>query len=344
MLAQIAQKASRSAGAKIYLREVERVIGALMASSEFWGVITLSCLPVNTVAEIIKELIAEGLVVQKDHSLELTPKGKGEAQVREISPLADGACKACAGRGLDLSAFNKLLNTFREMVQGRPKAIFEYDQGYVTPETTVARVALLAAKGDIKGKDLLIIGDDDLVSVAAALSRLPRRVAVLEIDPRLIRFIQALADSHHLEIEIYRQDVRKRLPAELCRQFDTFLTDPPETIDALELFLTRGLAALKGPCCAGYFGLTFAESSLSKWLALQQILAAKLKVAVTDIIHNFNEYVNWDYLLESVRKDLSFVQVNPLSNWYRSSMYRVETVEGSYWENLDREDLALYPD
>ncbi len=347
MLVQIAEKASGPAGRKIHPREVERVFGALLASSEFWRIVTLSRLPVETVAEIIKVLLDVGLAVQENGALRLTPGGNAQAQARGIVPLIKQTCPECTGRGIDLRPHSELLDQFKELVQNRPDAILEYDQGYVTPETTVARLALLAAKGDLQDKELIILGDDDLVSIAAALSGLPRRVVVLEIDPRLTDFIQTLAGTHHLAIEVYRQDLRRRLPAELCRQFDTFLTDPPETIPALELFLTRGLAALKGPCCAGYFGLTYAESSLAEWLTIQQILAGKLKVAVTDIIHNFNEYVNWNYLLESVRKDLSFVQVSPRANWYFSSMYRIETLvdyEADYdQENRDRENLALYP-
>lgn len=344
MLVRIAEKASRLAGIKIYQREVERVLGALLKSAEFWQVVSFSRLPVGAVVEIIRELINNGLVAPDNGALHLTPRGKKEVQARAIVPPEIRICPECAGRGLAFDAHRELLARFQEMVQQRPDARGEYDQGYVTPETTVARVILLTAKGDLQNKDLIILGDDDLVSVAAALSGLPRRVVVVEIDPRLISFVRSLAAAHNLKIEVYQQDIRKRLPAELCQQFDTFLTDPPETIPALELFLTRGLAALKGPACAGYFGLTYAESSLDHWLTFQQILTTKLKVVVTDIIHNFNEYVNWAYLLDTVRKDLSFVQVKPRLNWYYSSLCRIETRENFYRDNRDREELNLYPE
>lgn len=344
MLDRIAETASRSAGVKIYPRQVERVLSALMLRRQFWPAVTLSRLPVNAVAEIVKEMIACGLAAQKNGVLELTEKGKKEAAARKLAPREESTCPRCSGRGIDVRAFDRLTEEFQEMVQKRPSASREFDQGYVTPQTTVARLALLAARGDIEGKDLIILGDDDLVSVAAALSGLPRRVAVLEIDPRLVDFIHTLSSARNLKIEVYRQDIRNPLPKELCRQFDTFFTDPPETVEALELFISRGLAALKGPCCAGYFGLTCAESSLADWLALQQILAGKLKVVVTEIIRDFNEYVNWDYLLESVRQDLSFVQVNPAANWYRSSLYRIETLGDHCVENLDKGNLNLYPD
>lgn len=344
MLDQIAETVSRSAGVKIHPRQVERVLGALALRREFWPAVTLSRLPVNTVAEIIKELLACGLATQKNGVLELTARGKEEAAARKATPGEKFTCPQCSGRGIDLSAFDAVTGEFQELVKKRPGASREFDQGYVTPQTTVARVAFLAAKGDIAGRDLIVLGDDDLVSVAAALSGLPRRVAVLEIDPRLVAFVQELSAARNLKIEVYRRDIRAPLPKELCRQFDTFFTDPPETVGALELFISRGLAALKGPCCAGYFGLTYAESSLADWLAIQQILAGKLKVAITDIVHDFNEYVNWDYLLESVRKDLPFVQVTPSANWYRSSLYRIETIEDHCVENLDRGNLDLYPD
>jgi len=343
LLAQIAEKVSGPAGQKIHPREVERVIGALLVSSEFWRVVALSRLPAETAAEIIKALIDVGLAVQEDGALRLTPGGNAQARARGIVPPGGQTCPECTGRGINMRSYAELLAKFKELVQNRPNAVPEYNQAYVTPETTVARLALLTAKGDLQDKSLIILGDDDLESIAAALSGLPRRVVVLEIDPRLTGFIITLAETHRLAIEVYRQDLRKRLPAELCCQFDTFLTDPPETVYGMELFLTRGLTALKGPCCAGYFGLTHAESSLAEWLTIQQILAGKLRVVVTDIIHNFNEYVTSGYLLESARKDLSFVQVSPRANWYFSSMYRIETLVDYKQENRDREDLALYP-
>ncbi|NJE13887.1 bis-aminopropyl spermidine synthase family protein, partial [Thermococcus sp. LS2] len=77
-------------------------------------------------------------------------------------------------------------------------------------------------------------------------------------------------------IEIFTFDLRKPLPDYALRKFDTFITDPPETVDAIRVdairaFVGRGIATLKGPGCAGYFGITRRESSLDKWRDIQKL-------------------------------------------------------------------------
>ena len=48
-------------------------------------------------------------------------------------------------------------------------------------------------RGNLIGKRILVIGDDDLFSLAAALTGLPSWVVVLEKDPRLVAFINHVA-------------------------------------------------------------------------------------------------------------------------------------------------------
>lgn len=80
----------------------------------------------------------------------------------------------------------------------RPEAIQDFDQGYVTPESTLARVALAWNWGDLEGKEVLVLGDDDLTGLAAALTGLPKRVVVLDADPRIVRFLERAAKAEGL--------------------------------------------------------------------------------------------------------------------------------------------------
>lgn len=341
----IAQKVRERTGIIVQEKDIERIIQALLTNSNFWNIVYLSSQPFNAVAETLKVMTEENLLREDDkHQLHLTEKGGKLAENYSLKPQLDLSCKFCEGRGISLEKLKELLQNFKEITKERPQAIIDYDQGFVTPETTISRVALLAQRGDIQGKEIVILGDDDLVSVACALSGLPKRVVILEIDERIVNFIKKVALKNHLEIEAIQFDLRKKLPPEFIAKFDTFLTDPPETVEAFEAFVGRGLATLKTGGCAGYFGLTYSESSYPKWNEFQKILVEKFKVVITDIIHNFNEYINWDYLLPSIRDDLSFVQQQPSFNWYRSSQYRIVTLENFLRWNENMTGKEFYID
>jgi len=340
-----AAELTKRTGIPVTSADVKKVLGAMLAAKEFWHITHLSDRPFNVVAESLKFFAERGWVKVEDQHLELTPAGRELVDEQGIRPPIDSGCKACNRRGISVERWQDLLNRFKEAVAERPLPIIDYDQGFVTEETTVARIALMADRGDIQGKDLLVLGDDDLVSLAAGFSGLPRRVVVLEVDERLVNFIRQVAEKESLPVEAHIFDLVHPLPAELRRQFDTFFTDPPETLEALATFIGRGLSGLKGAGCAGYFGLTRAESSLTKWRAFQAQLTGRFNVVITDIVHDFNEYVNWDYLLDSVRNDLSFVQTWPRYNWYHSAIFRIETVDDNFFRHEEEmKGAPLYED
>lgn len=339
------EEIGKSTGIKVNLKDLERILASLILTPHFWRVVYLSNQPFNVVAEAIKLFQQEGLVqVNEARQIFLTPAGQKIVEEKNIKPRISHTCSKCQGRGITLEKLGELAIEFREISQSRPPAIIDYDQGYVTNETTLSRIALLADRGDIQGKEIIILGDDDLVSIAAALSGLPKRVVTLEVDERLISFINEVAKKKGLPIETRCHNLLNKLPDEYVGSFDTFLTDPPETVEAFKLFITRGLAALKGPGCAGYFGLTYVESSLEKWRVFQQILTEEFRLTITDLIHDFNEYVNWDYLLPSIRDDLPFIQIEPDFNWYRSSQYRILTTESYQPLNIDFPEEDIYVD
>ncbi|MGG3894396.1 bis-aminopropyl spermidine synthase family protein [Geobacillus stearothermophilus] len=68
--------------------------------------------------------------------------------------MAEQRCEVCAGRGIVLRPpFDSVLAAFQDIAAMRPKATPDFDQGYVTPETTVQRLALMAQQGDLMGRD-----------------------------------------------------------------------------------------------------------------------------------------------------------------------------------------------
>lgn len=335
---------SKTTGIEVTRRDIERVLGALLSEGDFWKAMPYVSVPFNVVAETCKYLSEKGLIWFKDSKVIWSEKGNQWLNREKIQSLEPGVCPECNGKTIDIKKYVNLLASFKHIALRRPEAIVDYDQGYVTEETTIARVALLARKGDIQNKSIFILGDDDLLSIAAGLSGFPSQVTVVEIDKRLVNFINDVAKSEDLPIEAIELDLRNPLPKELLKSFDTFWTDPPETPEALELFVGRGIAGLKGPGCAGYFGITYVESSKHKWREFQKVIISRLGAIITDIIWNFNEYVNWDYLLDSIRNDIEPATVKPPLNWYRSAQYRIETLEDTPVFNDEATGKEIYVD
>lgn len=326
-LAGLAARVENETRIRVVARDVERVLAAVRASEDMWRIVELSRAPFLAVCGAVRVLAAEGWVRWDADLIRLTPEGEVACVRLGIAPACTLDCARCGGRGVEIGLLRDVAAAFHRVAADRPEASQEFDQGYVTEETTVARIAALWARGDLAGKDLLVLGDDDLVSVAAALTRLPRRVAMLDADPRITSFVERVAVREGLEIEVFDHDLRQPLPREIEGQFDAFACDPTESLPGFLLFAGRGVSALRGPGSAGYLGLTHAEASLPKWRAIQQELLA-WGAALTDVRDGFHTYVNWPYV-ETMRgwEHLPVRRVpGRFEPWYRSALVRIELV------------------
>ncbi len=334
-LREIAKRVEERHRIPLTERDVGRVFSAALASSDIWRIVDLAGIPVLGTCEALKAMAERGWVEFKNGRVVVTEAGRDLAAQLGIGAAQELRCPRCRGRGLELSPFRELAQKFHDLAQNRPEASQEFDQGYVTEETTVARIALAYARGDLAGKEILVLGDDDLVSLAAALTRLPRRVVALDVDRRIIEFLQDAARAENLNLEVYHHDLREPLPLELLRRFDTFLCDPTESFRGYLAFAHRGISALRGPGCAGYLGLTRLEASLRKWQKIELALL-EAGAVITDLFPNFHEYVNWPYI-ETMRA-WPYLPVKRVPGkfepWYRSALIRIELVEEGRVENV----------
>ncbi len=333
-LVDLSRELTRRLNKRITPRMVENILVAAAEPKSIWQILAWADVAQNIAEEIVKELENLGLLVIEGGVIGLTEKGK---EVIGDRGFFDWRCEHCMGRGVKI--IDEIAQDFFRIAENRPKALHEFDQGYVTPETTLARVAYMDMRGDVRGKDLLILGDDDLVSIALGLTGFANRIVVLEIDKRLTDFISRVSSEYGLDIEITQFDLRKPLPKEYLGAFDTFETDPVEATLGFKMFVARGIAALRGAGCAGYFGLTRIESSLEKWAKHQQIIL-QLGAVITDIIPKFSWYVNWDYYANTVgwQKMPEEARVAPKKEWYNSAWYRIEVLERIIWNEEVIED------
>lgn len=326
-LSEVAADVQQRTRIAVSSRDAERVLAALLVTEDMWRIAELARIPLLALCEGLRAFRRAGWVRWDTGWVRLTADGEEACRQLGIVPAPALDCPRCGGRGIETGLLTDVAAAFSRVVANRPDALQEFDQGYVTEATTIARVAQMWRHGDLAGKDLLVVGDDDLVSVAAGLTRLPRRVLVLDADPRVTSFIEGVARQESLPIEVLSHDLRVPLPPSVARAFDTFACDPTESLRGFLLFAGRGLSGLRGPGCAGYLGLTHAEASLTKWRAIQQELLAWGAV-LADLRDAFHSYVNWPYV-ETMRgwEHLPVQRVpGRFEPWYRSALLRIELV------------------
>ncbi|MFW9991443.1 MAG: bis-aminopropyl spermidine synthase family protein [Candidatus Odinarchaeota archaeon] len=134
-------------------------------------------------------------------------------------------------------------------------------------------------------KEVLMIGDDDLVSIS--LAKYGIKVNVVEIDPYTCALIEGIASIEQLPVKILQHDLRLPFPPEYSREYDLFVADPDFTIEAFALFLTRGLSLLR----TGGTGLINFENRRGQLFKAKYLLEA-LKV---EMVREHKE--QWRYVI-----------------------------------------------
>ena len=247
-----------------------------------------------------------------------------------LKSIKSSICKECNGTGYKLNDFFlEILKKYNNLTKNRPKAKAEYDQGFISPEGVIKRAAFIYERGDLWDNKIFIVGDDDLLSIALALTQLPKEIQVCDIDERIINFINEIAQKENLPIKAEILDVQDPLPKKFEKKFDIFVTDPVETIPGFTLFISRGVSSLKGVGGVGYFGLTTLEASRKKWYEIEERLL-KMGFVITDIRRRFNIYPLVEVSFGAYEDKLpiyNLVKEKSDYNWYSSSFFRIEAVK-----------------
>jgi predicted methyltransferase len=188
-----------------------------------------------------------------------------------------------------------LAGELEQVAAGMPAAKLELDQTHCTVDTKLRRVLRMHAAGALAGQRVIVLGDDDLISLAiAAFAALPaaaarpRRLAVVDCDPDLLGYLGAQAAAGGVPVELIDHDLRQPLPAGLAGAFDVACTDPPYTVAGAELFLSRAVSALAaGPGSHVFF--SFGARRPEETLRVQRVIA-DLGLTVRSLVPGFNSY------------------------------------------------------
>ncbi|MER7100240.1 GNAT family N-acetyltransferase [Streptomyces humidus] len=251
-------------------------------------------LPVPIVAALGNELRRRGLVTEARPS-RLTEAGAELVARLGMDLVLDATCRTCDGRELVIpDVLDEAVTRLRALMASGPAADMSIDQSHCTAETKVRRVLALLTAGALPGGSLLLIGDDDLVSLAVAVvgdvlgGPIVERVTVVDISPEILEHIQKTAAALGTRVETVQHDLRHPLPAGLHGQHDVAMTDPPYTPEGARLFLSRAVEGLRpGPAHSVFF--SFGGKSPDEMLEVQREIMA-LGLVTNGYVRNFNEY------------------------------------------------------
>src|ERR1039458_5693133 len=165
-------------------------------------------LPVPIVAAVCNELRKRDIV---DHTrpVRLTDSGR-QALGGAGPPELSARCPRCHGHGLVIPAeLAGLAAQLEHAAGGAPEAKRELDQTHCTVATKIYRVLRMHEAGALAGKRILLLGDDDLVSVAIAqftlgtgLAGAPRKITVVDTDPDVLAWAGRQATGTPVPVEL----------------------------------------------------------------------------------------------------------------------------------------------
>jgi branched-chain polyamine synthase A-like protein len=184
-----------------------------------------------------------------------------------------------------------LVASMTAIMGGLPASVRDLDHVPATPATAARRARFLAETFDLGGASVLCLGDHDLTSLAL-LEVVPGvEVAVVDVDERVLGYVDAVARERGWRVRTVFADLRVELPRSLAGRFDLVFSDPPYTQAGVRLFLRRGLEALRRTEFARLlFCYGFGERQPGLGLKVQAVVQ-DLRLVAEAILPAFNRYL-----------------------------------------------------
>jgi predicted methyltransferase len=235
-----------------------------------------------------KKSIASYLSDASGDGAALTEEGKEELRHLGLRPYlwSFGDLMRC-----DKGTIEKFTSIREEY---KKRASRELDQFYALPETSVKKAQVMIARGEVVGKNIALIGDDDMVSLALILLEGGfRSLTIFDVDNDLLTFIKTKTTSMGIDnVHTVHYDCRDELKDEYSGRFDVVLTDPPYTRYGAELFLERALEMVGGGASSDrkiFFFYGNSSRTPEKFLKIQEIIG-RTNLVIEDKISNFAHY------------------------------------------------------
>jgi N4-bis(aminopropyl)spermidine synthase len=184
-----------------------------------------------------------------------------------------------------------LVASMTAIMGGLPAPVRHLDHVPATPATAARRARFLAETFDLGGASVLCLGDHDLTSLALLQVAPGVEVAVVDVDERVLGYVDAVARERDWRVRTVFADLRVELPRSLAGRFDLVFSDPPYTQAGVRLFLRRGLEALRRTEFARLlFCYGFGERQPGLGLKVQAVVQ-ELRLVAEAILPAFNRYL-----------------------------------------------------
>lgn len=263
-------------------------------------------LPVPITAAVRKEFENSG-VLQRATGLELTGKGIEIANAL----FSTGRAELIPDR----KKIEDIKKEISEALAERPQADRTLDQSYSTIETQVRRVSHMLLDDAVLGRDISILGDDDMTSLSLCIylecilpdNTIPCRIRVYECDDRLIQYIASRAKKRKYPVKVNHADLISRLKPSYLDISDTVFTDPPYTVKGVELFLSRAVEMLK-------------------WGSGRKIYLSLPRIRRGDLLKIQKDIAGMDLLTECILRDFNKYQGNSIYGNH-SDLYCLSTCQ-----------------
>ena len=269
-----------------YILEMQPVSTKVIAS--YTGI------PLPVIASARRELEKSGLLI-RNSGMEISDQGLDFIKALGISctPIT-----TILRRPYMLTKEIEVMkDSLQELVNGRPKHNQLLDQSHATIETTLKRVNYMLANDAIEGRDILILGDDDLTSIGIALvahtfELKVNSINIIDIDGRILKFIEEQISGFKLNVNVFECDVFKNVPENLLNSCDVFITDPPYTLEGFKLFVATSLQLLRKEIgMMGFISFPYGPPAL---LQLTNQFLVEMGLGIRELIPAFNKYIGAD--------------------------------------------------
>ncbi|OGI15345.1 hypothetical protein A3K63_05505 [Candidatus Micrarchaeota archaeon RBG_16_49_10] len=202
----------------------------------------------------------------------------------------------------------------------------KFDQSPTTTESLLRMASFMSESGDLAGKSVMCVGDEDFFSLLLALSKLPAHIAVADRDERVLGIIENSSRGLGLEIETHLYNPITPLPKKLSNRFDVFVARPPATVAGTSLFLVRGLESLKkGSGRHGYFTADPVWTPPEGIVEIERVLG-KMDLSVTETRKAMMAEIQSD---EDSKNVPIWLRTIPKEPWTYLDVVRIETKAGS---------------
>lgn len=247
-------------------------------------------IPVPAVSAARRELEKRGILSRRNGAI-LTESG---LKILTSVGVLDTRRPTLIKRYAISDSMKELILEFEELVAERPSPDYSLDQSHVITNTCFKRVMYFHENDGLEGRDIAILGDDDLTSLAIAIfaNRFQLEInslTVFDIDQRVLDFIDARRRRYGLNFNLNEMDLIEEIPKQHKNMHDIFITDPPYTVQGLTRFVnvggemirenTGGIGFVSYPNLRPMDNSQFFENISSMGLSPQEL------------IPGFNEYV-----------------------------------------------------